>query len=85
MRTSFRQPVPSWAVKLLLSLTVVCAGAPASREALAAKARKTTPTVVHATPEPRLPGGETRAERERRLKRECKGRPNAGACSGHAR
>lgn len=29
-----------------------------------------------------LPGGETHAQRERRLKRECKGRPNAGACLG---
>ena len=28
--------------------------------------------------------GETRAERERRLTRECKGRPNAGACLGFA-
>ena len=31
------------------------------------------------------PGGsaETAAERRARLKRECKGRPNAGACTGH--
>ena len=28
--------------------------------------------------------GETTAERERRLTRECKGRPNAGACEGFA-
>jgi uncharacterized membrane protein len=28
--------------------------------------------------------GETKPERERRLLRECKGRPNAGACSGYA-
>ena len=28
--------------------------------------------------------GETRAERERRLTRECRGRPNAGACLGFA-
>ena len=28
--------------------------------------------------------GETRAERERRLMRECKGRPNAGLCEGYA-
>jgi hypothetical protein len=28
--------------------------------------------------------GETRAERERRLMRECKGRPNAGVCEGFA-
>lgn len=27
-------------------------------------------------------GSETTRERERRLKRECKGRPNAGACLG---
>jgi Mor family transcriptional regulator len=29
--------------------------------------------------------GETRAERDKRLKRECKGRPNAGLCEGYAR
>jgi hypothetical protein len=29
--------------------------------------------------------GETRAERERRLKRECRGRPNSGLCEGFAR
>ena len=28
--------------------------------------------------------GESRAERERRLTRECRGRPNAGACLGFA-
>lgn len=28
---------------------------------------------------------ETTRERERRLLRECKGRPNAGACAGYAR
>jgi hypothetical protein len=32
-----------------------------------------------------MPGGsgETKAERSARLKRECKGRPNAGACTGY--
>lgn len=29
--------------------------------------------------------GETKAAREKRLKRECKGRPNAGACLGMTR
>ncbi len=29
--------------------------------------------------------GETTAERERRLTRECRGMPNAGACLGYAR
>lgn len=28
---------------------------------------------------------ETRSERERRLKRECRGMPNAGACLGYTR
>jgi hypothetical protein len=28
--------------------------------------------------------GETRAERDKRLMRECKGRPNAGLCEGYA-
>lgn len=31
-----------------------------------------------------LPGDRTQAERDKRLKRECKGRPNAGACLGYA-
>lgn len=29
--------------------------------------------------------GETRAAREKRLRRECRGRPNAGACLGFTR
>lgn len=31
------------------------------------------------------PSHETPAAREKRLKRECKGRPNAGMCLGHTR
>ena len=31
------------------------------------------------------PSSESRAERDRRLMRECQGRPNAGACLGYAR
>lgn len=38
---------------------------------------------------PRYANGETEAQRQRReearLKRECRGRPNAGACLGYAR
>ena len=33
----------------------------------------------------RSPSEETRSERDRRLTRECRGRPNAGACMGYAR
>ena len=29
--------------------------------------------------------GETRAERDKRLTRECKGRPNSGLCEGYTR
>jgi len=29
--------------------------------------------------------GETRTQREKRLLRECRGRPNAGACLGYAK
>lgn len=37
------------------------------------------------TKQPRIEkgSGETPAERDRRLARECKGRPNAGACLGY--
>ena len=35
-------------------------------------------------PKPDKGYGETIAERDRRLLRECKGRPNAGACEGYA-
>ncbi len=45
-----------------------------------ARRAKQTPPVVQ--PE-RMPSGETVTDRERRLARECKGRPNAGACAGH--
>lgn len=31
------------------------------------------------------PSSETPAARKKRLKRECKGRPNAGVCLGHTR
>ncbi len=31
------------------------------------------------------PSSESPAAREKRLKRECKGRPNAGMCLGHTR
>ena len=35
-------------------------------------------------PKPDKGNGETTQEREKRLLRECKGRPNAGACEGYA-
>lgn len=43
--------------------------------------------VKHKVAKPRFETGsaETVSERERRLYRECRGRPNAGACEGYAR
>ena len=35
-------------------------------------------------PKPDKGNGETQPERDRRLLRECQGRPNAGACEGYA-
>jgi hypothetical protein len=32
-----------------------------------------------------LPGGESQAQRDKRLRRECKGMQNAGACTGYAK
>jgi hypothetical protein len=37
-----------------------------------------------AAPVQHAPSGEAMPEREKRLLRECKGRPNAGACLGYA-
>lgn len=33
----------------------------------------------------RLPGSETHTQRDKRLARECKGMPNAGACLGYGK
>jgi hypothetical protein len=44
--------------------------------------KKKRRTVKAAPAVERAPSGETVADRERRLRRECKGRPNAGACLG---
>jgi hypothetical protein len=53
-----------------------------STEGLATQATKR-----HKTSKPKSDKGygETLQERERRLLRECKGRPNAGACEGYVR
>ena len=58
------------------------AGPAASRS----EASKTDGKAAPRSPAPKVrPGGsgETPAERSARLKRECKGRPDAGACSGY--
>ncbi|PUE44806.1 hypothetical protein B9Z47_17495 [Limnohabitans sp. 2KL-1] len=64
----------SWAVETFTATT----GADKPAKARKAKAGKA----------PKLPGdkgsGENKAERDKRLLRECRGKPNAGACEGYA-
>ena len=54
-----------------------------------AVAAQTTPLAAKKRPARAIfiksPSNESPAARQRRLKRECKGRPNAGACLGFAR
>ena len=50
----------------------------------AAKKKKANTTRI-AKPKMDQGSGETVKERERRLLRECRGRPNAGACEGFTR
>ena len=44
----------------------------------------TSPKAGHRAKRAKNSSQETTAERDRRLKRECKGLPNAGACLGYA-
>ena len=48
------------------------------------KAKKKNKTKPVAEPVQYAPSGEAMPAREKRLMRECKGRPNAGACLGYA-
>lgn len=76
----------------LLTLALIClAGPPVWAQP--AKAAAVTPgsSANAAAPRPptsvrfiKAPSDETPAARARRLKRECKGKPNAGMCLGHA-
>ena len=67
-----------------LTLTALCAvfalGAHAAEPTQAGTLRKPTTVTFH-----KAPSEESAASREKRLKRECKGRVNAGMCLGHTR
>ncbi|MDR0457607.1 MAG: hypothetical protein LBH10_01045 [Burkholderiaceae bacterium] len=56
----------------------------ASANADAATAKTAKKSQSHSVKFIKNPNQETTTERERRLKRECKGMPNAGACLGYA-
>ena len=58
----------------------------AARKKAAASAEKPAKSTTHRAKRAKgaSGGGETTAERDKRLSRECKGLPNAGACLGYA-
>jgi len=79
-----------------LALPWALAGMLAAAPCQAAAAGKTAKAASAKAPKPHKPGGlrvrdsqnhsgETPAQRDRRLLRECRGLPNAGACRGYAR
>lgn len=74
--------------RLLIGLCWLTAGAPSSAQTSGAPATTASSPGRKNRSSPRLPtppdSSESRQEREQRLRRECRGRPNAGACEGHA-
>ena len=71
---------------LALSAGLLCAGVAEAKDnttgstGTTTRARKAKASKVPV----KLDNGETRKERDQRLLRECRGRPNAGACEGYA-
>ena len=61
----------------LLTLVVAFTALPAHAHAATGLQAKTRKPPVDKGP------AETRAERDKRLQRECRGKPNAGACEGY--
>ena len=81
------------ALALVAAITLALDPSGMAGAAFAADGGSTAGSSASATPRPRksaprtakaAPSDESRAERDRRLQRECRGRPNAGACLGHA-
>ena len=77
---------PGGAIALLCAAALLCMGADAAET----KVKKSGAQTTHASKAKKAGrikfekgSGETRAERDRRLQRECKGMPNAGACLGY--
>ena len=74
-----KQSRARWAGALVL---MVCVAASAQAQQVKTEERKRDNRVGSVK---FLPGSqESEAARAKRLKRECRGRPNAGACLGHA-
>ncbi len=73
-------------IALLCAAALLCMGADAA-ETTAKKSKPHAAQAAKGKKAARIKfekgGGETRAERDRRLQRECRGLPNAGACLGY--
>ena len=65
----------------LLALLVALA-LPSAQAQVTSTASKNTRAKTRKPPVDKGPA-ESRAERDKRLQRECKGKPNAGACEGY--
>ena len=82
-------PKPAWAFLLVVAVLMGNAHARLSSSTAgdppaASKAKKHAAAKSRVSQIRFLPGsGETEKERSSRLKRECKGRVNAGACAGY--
>ncbi|MCU0763572.1 MAG: hypothetical protein MUF76_11560 [Hydrogenophaga sp.] len=76
---------------VVVLLALACALPPLTCHAQGTTAQQRSGGAVEKAAVPRsvrfipAPSHETPAARAKRLKRECKGRPNAGACLGHTR
>jgi hypothetical protein len=70
-----------------LPILMICSLAAAGQALAALSGPPATPAKPRATSVRFIdaPSGENPAARERRLRRECRGRPNAGACLGLTR
>ena len=71
----------TWTLSTVLMLRLGLAVSPSAE---ASKKEGKSKAVTIKTHKQSTGSGETRAERDRRLTRECRGRPNAGACLGYA-
>lgn len=75
------------ATALLCMLAITAASMPAQGKE-SGHASQSTTKPAHRLKTPKPPAstghGESRKERDQRLLRECRGKPNAGACEGYA-
>ena len=82
---ALRGAVRGSATAVIAAAVLLLAGIGAQTATAAEPKPKKPPSVRVVKPATDRGSGESSAERDRRLLRECKGRPNAGACAGYVR